>query len=132
MGADLRARAKEAYETALKLGEPTRAPAAGLIPSRLAELACESRGAGAPDRRARSNRSIGAARSSSSRSSTQQARDAGVLSTIATTYEELGDRSKALEWLAQAIKAGQSLKSIERSPWLKDLRGDERYQRLRQ
>ena len=60
------------------------------------------------------------------------ARDARVLSTIATTYEELGDRPKALEWLAQAIKAGQSVKSLERSPWLKDLRGDERYQRLRQ
>ena len=61
-----------------------------------------------------------------------QARNARVLSTIATTYEELGDRPKALEWLAQAIKAGQSLNSIERSPWLKELRGDERYQRLRQ
>ena len=29
---DLRARAKEAYETALKLGEPARPPAAGPIP----------------------------------------------------------------------------------------------------
>ena len=34
--------------------------------------------------------------------------------------------------LAHAIKAGQSVKSIERSPWLKDLRGDERYKRMRQ
>jgi hypothetical protein len=39
---------------------------------------------------------------------------------------------EALEWLAKAIKAGQSIKGLERSPWLKDLRGDERYQRLRQ
>ena len=37
----------------------------------------------------------------------------------------------ALDWIGQAIKAGHSLKRIERSPWLKDLRNDERYARLR-
>ena len=61
-----------------------------------------------------------------------QTDDAGVLSTIATTYEELGDRAKALDWLALAIKAGHPIKKIERSPWLKELRSDERYPRLRQ
>ena len=61
-----------------------------------------------------------------------QAKSPSLLASIATTYEELGDRAQALEWLAHAIKAGQSVKSIERSPWLKDLRGDERYKRMRQ
>jgi tetratricopeptide (TPR) repeat protein len=46
-------------------------------------------------------------------------------------FLQLGDRAKALDWLGQAIKAGHSLKRIERSPWLKDLRNDERYARLR-
>ena len=46
------------------------------------------------------------------------------------TYEELGDRRTALEWLDRAIKAGYSIKRLERSPWLKDLRADERYTQL--
>ena len=61
----------------------------------------------------------------------QQPRDAGVLSTLATTYEELGDRQKALDRLEQALQAGYSIKKIERSPWLKELRSDERYARLK-
>ena len=58
-------------------------------------------------------------------------RDPRVLSSVATTYEELGDRVRALAWLEQAIRAGYSVRRIDRSPWLKDLRGDERYARLR-
>jgi len=40
--------------------------------------------------------------------------------------------TRALEWLEQAIRAGYPLRRIGRSPWLKDLRTDERYTRLRQ
>jgi hypothetical protein len=60
----------------------------------------------------------------------QPPRDATLLATLAMTYEELGDRRTALEWLDQAIKAGYSIKRIERSPWLNDLRADERYRQL--
>jgi serine/threonine protein kinase/Flp pilus assembly protein TadD len=126
-----RRRAKEAYETAVKLGEQARAASNRVDPSRLAELASGyavlallSESATAREHRKRALELIALIE--------QQPRDAGVLSTVATTYEELGDRAKALEWLEQAIKAGYSLKRIERSPWLKELRGDERYNRLRQ
>jgi hypothetical protein len=54
-----------------------------------------------------------------------------VLATLATTYEELGDRAAALNWLGRAIDAGYSIKRVERSPWLKDLRADPRYTPLR-
>ena len=126
-----RARAKEAYETAVKLGEQARAASARVDPAGLAELASGyavlallSEGAAAQAHRSRALNLIAIIE--------QQPRDAGVLSTVATTYEELGDRAKAFEWLELAIKAGYSRKRIERSPWLKALRGDERYNRLRQ
>ena len=126
-----RGRAKEAYETAVKLGEQARAAAARVDPARLADLASAyavlaqlSAGPEAQEYRSRAFNLIALIE--------QQPRDAGVLSTVATTYEELGDRSKALDWLEQAIKAGYSLKRIERSPSLKELRGDARYNRLRQ
>ena len=126
-----RGRAKEAYETAVKLGEQARTAAAGVDPARLADLASAyavlaqlSAGPEAQEHRSRAFNLIALIE--------QQPRDAGVLATVATTYEELGDRSKALDWLEQAIKAGYSLKRIERSPSLKELRGDARYNRLRQ
>ena len=125
-----RGRAKAAYETAVKLGEEARAASNRVDPSRLAELASGyavlallSDGAAARDHRNRALQLIAMIE--------QQPRDAGVLSTVAATYEELGDRSKALLWLEQAIKAGYPVKRIERSPWLKELRGDERYSRLK-
>jgi tetratricopeptide (TPR) repeat protein len=128
---DLRARAKEAYETALKLGEPASSVSGRTDPALLADLASGHAvlallidGSEKQTHRSRALTLLELAG--------PQARDARILTTMATTYEELGDRPKALEWLARAIKAGQSLRSIERSPWLKDLHGDERYQRLRQ
>jgi hypothetical protein len=36
----------------------------------------------------------------------------------------------ALHWLEVAIKAGYPVQRLERSPWLQDLRRDERYTRL--
>jgi hypothetical protein len=52
-----------------------------------------------------------------------------VLFTIASIHEELGDRALALEWLGRAVKAGYSMKSVRRSPWLKALREDPAYVR---
>ena len=127
-----RRRAKEAYETAVKLGEQARAASNRVDPSRLAELASGYAVLALLSDGRRRRRSIEPGRFNLIALIEQQPRDAGVLSTVATTYEELGDRSKALDWLEQAIKAGYSLKRIERSPWLKELRGDARYNRLRQ
>jgi hypothetical protein len=125
---DQRARAKAAYTTAIKLGEQSRI-AAKADPSRLVELASGyavlallSEGSEAKPYRDHAYRLIG--------SIEQPPRDATLLATLATTYEELGDRSKALDYLGQSIRAGYSLKRIERSPWLKELRADERYAHL--
>jgi len=126
-----RGRAKEAYGTAVKLGEQARSASARVDPSGLAELASGyavlallSTGPEAQARRSRAYTLIAIIE--------HQPRDAGVLATVAATYEELGDRSKAFEWLEQAVKAGHPLKKVEQSPWFKELRGDERYNRLRQ
>jgi serine/threonine protein kinase/Tfp pilus assembly protein PilF len=126
---DLRARAREAYATAVKLGEQARTTEK-LDPLRIVELASShavlallAEGAEAKQHRDRAYRIVATLE--------EPPRDGNFLTTLATTYEELGDRAKALDWLGQAIKAGHSLKRIERSPWLKDLRTDERYARLR-
>ena len=114
---------------AVKLGEQARTTTK-VDPLRLAELASSyavlallTEGADANQHRSQAYKRIAEIE--------EPPGDASLLATLATTYEELGDRSKALDWLDQAIKAGYSLKRIERSPWLKDLRGDERYKRLR-
>jgi serine/threonine protein kinase/Flp pilus assembly protein TadD len=127
---DLRGRATQAYETAVKLGEQTRTATGRIEPSRLAELASGhavlallTTGPEADEHRSRALKLLALIEPPS--------RDPGVLSTVATTYEELGDRARALDWLEQAIAAGYPLKRIERSPWLKDLRSDERYLRQR-
>jgi tetratricopeptide (TPR) repeat protein len=128
---DLRGRAKEAYEHAVTLGEQeragsTRADPTGLarLASSYADLALLSDGAKTEEYRRR-------ARTILEIVERQQPSDADLLSRIGSTYEELGDREKALDWLERAIKAGYPLKKIERSPWLKDLRGDKRYARLK-
>jgi hypothetical protein len=47
--------------------------------------------------------------------------------TVASTFEVLGDRTKALEWLARSVKAGYRVRTVERSPFLKELRNDPGY-----
>jgi len=129
--ADQRVRAKQAYETVLKLGEQTSPTTGRPDPGLLAQLADShavlallTEGSEQQEHRSRAFKLLAIVG--------PQAKSPSLLASIATTYEELGDRTQALEWLAHAIKAGQSVKSIERSPWLKDLRGDERYKRMRQ
>jgi serine/threonine-protein kinase len=46
------------------------------------------------------------------------------------TYEVLGDRERALEWIARALEGGYSLEEVETAPGLAELRKDERYRRL--
>jgi eukaryotic-like serine/threonine-protein kinase len=126
---DQRDRAAEAYATAIKLGEQARVTAAPTasqlveLASAYAVLALLTEGSEAKQHRSRAHRIIATIE--------QPQRDANYLATLATTYEELGDRSQALDSLGQAIKAGYSLKRIERSPWLKELRTDARFSQLR-
>jgi serine/threonine-protein kinase len=46
------------------------------------------------------------------------------------TYEVLGYREKALEWIGKALEHGYSPEQVETTPALADLRKDERYRRL--
>jgi tetratricopeptide (TPR) repeat protein len=46
------------------------------------------------------------------------------------TYEVLGDRDRALEWIGEALEHGYSLEQVETTPALAELRKDERYRRL--
>jgi Tfp pilus assembly protein PilF len=102
---DLRARAKEAYATTLKLGEPA-SPASGradpVLVANLADshavLALLTDGSEQQEHRSRALHLLALVG--------PLARDANVLANIATTYEELGDRAKALEWLARASRQG--------------------------
>ena len=128
---ELRGRAKVAYETAVTLGEQARAATSKMDSSSLLELASSyavlallTEGSVAEEHRGRARKILELVEQ-------QQPRDADVLSALATAYEELEDRPKALDWLEQAVHAGYSLKKIERSPWLTALRSDERYVRLR-
>ena len=127
---DRRGRAKVAYQTAVKLGEEARASSGRVDPSSLAELA-----SGYAVLALLTDRGEALAYRTRARHLLplieQEKLSAELLATLGTTYEELGDRQKALDWLEQAIQAGYSPRRIERSPWLKDLRSDERYSRLR-
>lgn len=49
---------------------------------------------------------------------------------LVETYELLGDRAAALEWLAKALALGNPLDEVERAPGLAKLRTDPRYQSL--
>jgi tetratricopeptide (TPR) repeat protein len=125
---DLRGRAKEAYATAVTIGEQARGTGK-IEPLRLVELASAyavlallTEGRESQQHRDQAYKLLATIE--------PPPRDATVLATLATTYEELGDRRTALDWLDQAIQAGYSIKRLERSPWLKGLRADERYTRL--
>ena len=53
------------------------------------------------------------------------------LATIARTYEQLGERERALQYLERALENGLTLVAIERSPWLKALRDDPGYKEIK-
>ncbi len=53
-----------------------------------------------------------------------------VMYRAATIYEHLGDRVKALYWIAKAIENGYSRSEIEHQPELKKLIADKRYKEL--
>ncbi len=51
---------------------------------------------------------------------------------IGTIYERLGERTKAIEWIEKAVKAGYPLEEIYSTPILKDLRRDKRFSHMSQ
>ncbi|MCL4847840.1 MAG: tetratricopeptide repeat protein [Acidobacteria bacterium] len=55
---------------------------------------------------------------------------AAVASSLAETYEHLGNRSAALEWIEKALALGYPVDPIERAPGLATLRADPRYRAL--
>jgi serine/threonine-protein kinase len=58
--------------------------------------------------------------------------DVEVLFLAARTYETLGRREKALQWIGKALDQGYPLDKIERARALEELRADPRFQRLRE
>jgi serine/threonine-protein kinase len=46
------------------------------------------------------------------------------------TYEQVGARDKALEWIGKALETGYPKSDVERDPWLGELRKDDRFQEL--
>ena len=56
--------------------------------------------------------------------------DPGDMFNVATTYEQLGERARALGWLEKALGAGYSREAVNRSPGLENLRKDERFARI--
>jgi len=122
----LRDRAKVAYETAIALGRDARevtprdASLLAMLADAHAVLARRSAAADAATHQAEARAVISALEALKPQTS-------DVLFTLASTYEELGERTKALDWLAKAVKAGYPRKSVERSPFLKELRSDPAY-----
>jgi len=56
--------------------------------------------------------------------------EAQLMATIAESYEDLGDRDRALEWIGRALDGGLSTDWIDRHPSLNRLTQDPRYQDL--
>ncbi len=53
-----------------------------------------------------------------------------VMFLIGDTYEQLGEREEALEWIGAAIDRGLPLSTIDRYPGVKELRADDRFKRM--
>jgi tetratricopeptide (TPR) repeat protein len=56
-----------------------------------------------------------------------QPREWAVLFRIADTFEQLGQRKQALDWVKKAIEEGAPMEAMDHYPGLKDLRTDRRY-----
>jgi len=56
--------------------------------------------------------------------------DADSIAAIAQSFEDLGEREKAIEWIGKALKAGFSVATLEEGPALRDLRNDARFAKL--
>ena len=123
----LRGRAKDAYERAVELGEQARdvnPRDAAVLVSLASSYAVLSTFRDAPESAARARAIVAGLER-------QPPQNAEHLSVIAGVWEALGDRQRALDWLAKAVAGGYAVKRIEQSPWFAELRKDARYSRIR-
>lgn len=58
--------------------------------------------------------------------------DADSMEKIGESFNDLGDRERAIEWIGKALKAGYSVATLEQGPALRDLRSDPQFKRLLQ
>jgi serine/threonine protein kinase/tetratricopeptide (TPR) repeat protein len=49
---------------------------------------------------------------------------------VASVYEQLGDRDRALHWLDKSLQQGYSITEVQNDPTLMELRNDPRYKKL--
>jgi len=56
--------------------------------------------------------------------------DADSMAAIGQSFEDLGERERAIEWIRKALRAGFSVASLEEGPALRDLRSDARFKKL--
>jgi serine/threonine-protein kinase len=56
--------------------------------------------------------------------------DANVIEAIGESFDDLGDRQRALEWIGRALAGGYSRAVVEHSPALRELRADPGFARL--
>lgn len=56
--------------------------------------------------------------------------DADSMAAIGQSFEDLGEREKAIEWIGKALKAGFTAATLEEGPALRDLRSDKRFAKL--
>jgi tetratricopeptide (TPR) repeat protein/TolB-like protein len=60
----------------------------------------------------------------------QDPKDPGVIANIAEVFEDLGDRDRALLWVAKALSAGEPASRFENRPAMMNLVADSRYRDL--
>ena len=60
----------------------------------------------------------------------QSPSEAELLATVGESYEDCGQRDRAIEWLARAIQAGYPRSRLENSPALAELRRDPQFTRM--
>jgi len=56
--------------------------------------------------------------------------DAQIMFHTGTTYEQLGEREQAIDWIVKAIENGYSKSEIEHQPELRKLLADARFKEL--
>ena len=55
-------------------------------------------------------------------------KDSQTMFAVASAYAQIDDRTRALQWLKRAVDAGYPCDQVTRSPFIKELRKDQKYQ----
>ncbi len=111
--------ARQAYAKAMKLAEAERALNPH-DPQVLLDLAHYNLSLGQPEKAGRLLE----------QAASRAPEDAGFFFQTAVVYERLGQRAQALAWLEKAIEKGYPWEEVERTPGLRELRSDPRFEKL--